>query len=183
MSNSEIAVVYRSKSGYTKKYAEWLAEALSCDRIEATDICANDLLSYRTIIYGGGLYMSGIQGLKRFLKMMDKVADINLIVFAVGATPVRQATTDELFALNFTPEQQKKIAFFYLRGGFEYARLTRIDKVLMTLLKVKLKNTKNPSPDDKGLLAAYEHPMDFTRKDKIAPIVAYVREKTVSTNE
>jgi menaquinone-dependent protoporphyrinogen IX oxidase len=182
MSNNKTAVVYRSKSGYTKNYAEWISQSLSCDLIEASEIKTNDLASYSTIIYGGGLYAGGIHGMRKFLKMMDKAPDTTLIVFAVGATPARKATTDELFTLNFTPEQQKKISFFYLRGGFEYARLTPIDKILMELLKIKLKRTKDPTPDNKGMLAAYEHPVDFTKKDKIAPIVTYVKEKMMSTN-
>ncbi len=66
--------------------------------------------------------------------------------------------------------------FFYLRGGFNYNKLPLFDKVLMTLLKWKLKTKKKEelTPDDIGMLEAYDKPVDFTRKSNIEEIVAYV---------
>ena len=47
-------VIYKSKYGSTKAYAEWIAEALSCQAVEAKSVKADDLLAYDTIVYGGG---------------------------------------------------------------------------------------------------------------------------------
>ncbi len=49
-------VVYKSKSGYTKTYAEWISSELNCDLKCAEDIKIDELLKYDVIIYGGGLY-------------------------------------------------------------------------------------------------------------------------------
>ena len=49
------AVIYKSKYGSTKKYAEWIGEELECDVLETGSVSADTLKKYDTIIYGGGL--------------------------------------------------------------------------------------------------------------------------------
>ena len=49
-------VIYKSKYGSTKTYAEWIASELSCEALDAKNIKADSLLEYDNIIYGGGLY-------------------------------------------------------------------------------------------------------------------------------
>lgn len=176
MSKSEkIVVVYRSKSGFTKNYATWLAEDLNCNLLEGSKITANDLLGYGTIIYGAGLYAIGISGIKLITKNYELLKGKRLIVFAVGASPMKQNIPGELMKANIPPEQQKYIELYYLRGGFDYSRLSPFYKFLMTLKKIQLKNNKNPDTDTKGMLASYEHPLDFTSKKNLEPIINSLR--------
>ncbi|MDF2537526.1 MAG: flavodoxin [Herbinix sp.] len=174
--NHNIAVVYRSKTGFTKNYANWLAEEFKCDLLEGEKVKASDLAKYQTIIYGGGMYAIGINGIKLITKNYRILKDKKLIVFSVGATPVRNATTEEIRKANIPAVMLDKIHFFYLRGGFDYSRLSPFHKFLMTLMKIKLKRMKNPDADAKGMLASYTHPLDFTNKKYIAPIVKCVKE-------
>ncbi|MGE1063556.1 hypothetical protein NXG27_13165 [Megasphaera paucivorans] len=78
---------------------------------------------------------------------------------------------------NFDLMQQKKIKFFYLRGGFDYSKLNFLDKFLMTLLKwkIKRKNKINLTADEIGMLAIYDKPADFTMKENIDTILNIVR--------
>lgn len=173
--NKKVAVVYRSKSGYTKKYATWLAEELRCDLFEGSKVKVADLMDYDTVIYGGGLYAVGINGVKLITGNYERLKDKKLIVFAVGSSPVRQKNIDQIRNHNIPKEQQNTISFFYLRGGFDFNRLTPFNKFLMNLLKIKLKRIKNPDEDIKGLLACYTRPEDHTDKKNIIPILDSVR--------
>jgi menaquinone-dependent protoporphyrinogen IX oxidase len=174
--NKKVVVVYRSGSGFTKNYATWLAEELHCDLLLGKNTKVSDLAAYDTIIYGGGLYAIGINGIKLITKNYEALKNKKLIVFAVGASPVREESTREVRKANIPAELFDKIQFFYLRGGFDYNRLSPINKFLMTLMKLKLKNTKNPDSDAKGMLASYDHPLDFTNKKYIKPILESVGE-------
>ncbi len=167
-------VIYKSKSGFVKKYAEWIAEELSADIFEASNISIDKLSGYDTIIYGGGLYAVGINGIKIITKNFSKLKDKNLVVFASGASPFREEVVSEVRNNNFNSEQQKHIRFFYMRGGFNYNKLNLIDKVLMKLLKFKLKKKSELTPDEKGMLSAYDNPVDFTRKKNIEKLIEYV---------
>jgi flavodoxin len=172
----KVAVVYRSKSGFTKKYAEWIAAATGADLIDGRAAKPKDLLAYNTIVYGGALYATGINGLSLITKNYEALKHKKLIVFTLGATPVRPEIVEEIRSKNFTAEQQQRIRFFMLRGGFDKNKLTLVDKALMVLLKANLKNRKAPTADERGMLAAYEHPLDFTDEKHVAPIVAAVLE-------
>jgi hypothetical protein len=79
---------------------------------------------------------------------------------------------------NFTPDQQKHIEFFYLRGGFNYNRLLPFDKMLMTLLswkiKIKKKQKKELIPDEIGMLAFLDKPVNFMKRKNIGEIIIYI---------
>lgn len=169
-------MVFRSKSGYTKKYAQWIAEKCGAELLDGKDTGIDDLLKYGTVVYGGGLYASGINGLSLIRDNMDKLSGKKLIVFAVGATPVRPEIYEEVKKMNLPDDRFGSVRFFMLRGGFDYGRLGFADKMLMNLLRIKLKSRKNPTADERGMLAAYSRPMDFTSEKALEPIIKAILE-------
>lgn len=171
------AVIYRSSTGFTKNYATWLSEELKCDLLEGKKTKINDLFKYDTIIYGGGLYAVGISGIKLITKHFDQLKGKKVIIFAVGASPVREETTKLLRKSNLPAEIDQQIQFFYLRGGFDYSRLSPFMKLLMNLKKQQVKASKDTNPDAKGFLASYERPLDFTNKKYITPILDCIKVK------
>lgn len=168
-------VIYKSKTGFTRKYAEWIAEELSADIFEASKVNINTLNKYDTIIYGGSLYAVGIIGVTLIKRNINKLKDKKLVVFATGASPSRDNVINEVIDKNFTVDEQKNIKFFYLRGGFNYNKLKPFDKFLMKLLKWKIKNKNHEalSADEIGMLAIYDKPVDFTDRNNIYKIITY----------
>lgn len=173
----KIAIVYTSKSGFTKQYAVWLSEALSAPLLELKATSAEHLKGFDIIVYGGGLYAAGIQGLKELKSWLPTLGSPKLVVFATGATPDREDVVPLLIQTNFTPEEQPSANVFYFRGGFDFAKLTTIDKILMTLMKWKIQTTpaEKRTADQRGMLASYEHPANFCRKEAIEPLVNFVK--------
>ncbi len=170
-------VIYKSKSGFTKEYAKWIAQGLSADIFEASKINIETLTDYDTIVYGGGLYAVGINGVELITQNLDKLKDKKIVVFATGASPFKEEVVSAVSNKNFTLEQQKQIRFFYLRGGFNFSKLKPIDKVLMTLMKwkMKMKDENKLAPDEIGMLSAYDNPEDYTTKKNIDELIAYVK--------
>ena len=168
-------VVYKSISGFTQKYAEWIAEELEADlfRIEKIDI--DLLLKYDLIIYGGSLHAVGISGVKIIKNNLSKLRNKNIIIFTTGASLPNESIVSEVKDSNFSVEEQKQIQFYYFRGGFDFNKLNLINKILMTLLKWKIKLKRDKAPDEKGMLAAYSRPMDFTKKENIKGLLEFVR--------
>lgn len=166
-------VIYKSKTGFSKKYAQWIAEELSADIFEVSKCNIESIETYDVVVYGGSLHAVGINGINFITKNFDKLKSKRIIVFATGASPARENVLNEVTNRNFTPEQQNYIKLFYLRGGFDYNKLGFVDKTLMTLLKLKIKNKKVLTPDEKGMLTAYDKPADFTKKENIKELIAY----------
>lgn len=166
-------VVYRSKTGYTERYANWIAEELGCD-IKA-DAEFSDIEAYDIIIYGGGMYVGGLNGSRLIKRNYGKLAGKKIVIFAVGSNPGREEELAEFWARLLDEEQLEAIPHFYLRGGFDYNKLGIADRILMNMLKKRLQSLKNPTEDELGMLAAYDTPVDFCSKENIEPLVACVR--------
>ena len=172
-SNRKPIVIYRSKYGSAKCYAEWIAEELSADLFDGTIVTINDLLKYDTIIFGGSLYAVGILGISLIKDHFEKIADKKVIIFSVGASPAVREALETVRNANFTPKMKLKVHYFHLRGGFDYSKLGFIHKIMMCMLKLKIKHKKpeDRSNDEKEMLSAYEKPVDFKNKKAISPII------------
>jgi flavodoxin len=168
-------VVYKSISGFTKKYAEWIAEELEADLLRLKKIDMDTLLKYDMIIYGGCLHAVGISGVNMIKNNLNKLRDKNIIIFTTGASPSRESIVSKVRDSNFSVEEQKQIQFYYFRGGFDFKKLNFTNKILMTLLKWKLTLKRDKTSDEKGMLAAYSKPIDFTKKENVKELLEYVR--------
>ncbi len=179
---SNAVVVFQSKYGSTKKYAQWIAEELSCELLERKKTKISDLEQYDTIIYGGGLYAGGVSGIDLLTKNFNTLADKTLILFTCGlADPTDSSNTDSIKeSLNkvFSPAMKEKVKVFHLRGGIDYATLGIVHKSMMGMLhKMMLK--KDPATltgEETEMLDTYGKSVDFIDRTTIAPIVDYVRE-------
>lgn len=170
-----IIVIYKSLSGYTKKYAQWISQELQSDLENIKHLNKNMLQKYDTIIFGGSLHAAGITGLNKIKNNMDILKEKNLVIFAVGASPSGENIAKEILNKNFSVHEQKFIKFYYLRGGFNFEKLDLIHKIIMTLFKWKLALSKNKTPEMEGMLSAYKNPVDFTRKENIKELVNDVK--------
>lgn len=174
---TKIAVIYKSNYGSTKKYAQWISEHLKADLFEQSEVLIDELDLYNTIIYGGGLYASGIIGSSFIKNNYEKLKQKQLIVFTVGLA----ATDDEsifkpIIDKNFSEKMQSNIKFFHLRGSINYKQLSISHKLLMFLLKTKLsfKDKRSFSIEDKQFIATYGKLANFTNQERLKPLLAYV---------
>ena len=56
-------IIYRSKTGFSRRYAQWLAEDLRCQAADYRERKRLRLPEYGTIILAGGLYAGQMSGL------------------------------------------------------------------------------------------------------------------------
>ncbi|PKM58182.1 MAG: flavodoxin [Firmicutes bacterium HGW-Firmicutes-3] len=173
----DTVVVYKSKTGYTKKYADWIAEELACKSYDYKSARSLNFSQYDTVIFGGSLYASGILGLKSFKKRLDFSKINKLLVFAVGATPPEADLEKMLTEKNVRKEERSMTKIFYMRGGFDYNSLNLVDKMLMSMMKrsIRKKKESDRTADENGMLAAFNQPLDFTNRKNILPIINYYR--------
>ena len=170
---NSIAVVYKSKYGSTKQYAEWIAEELNAILFEAASMKPSQLLDFDIVIYGGGLYASGINGVKLVTKNPCK----SLVVFTVGAADPNTTDYSEILSKNFSQEFLSKIKVFHLHGGIDYTRLSSVHKVMMAMVKrtrVDSKPQEHRSDEDRIFLETYGKKFDYKNKATIKPLVDYV---------
>ena len=160
--NEKTVVLYQSKTGYTKKYAVALAERLNCTLLEGSKVSVKDLSGYDTIFVGGGIYAGGINGAKLLTGNYEQLKNKQLILFAVGSSPVKEEVIDQLRKQNIPAEQQSRIKLYYLRGGFDYSKLSGFYKFMMSLMKKQLHKLEATTPEADQIFNDFSRPKDFT---------------------
>lgn len=170
-------VVYRSKYGSTKAYAEWISEELGCDIFEYKEIKIDDLLKYDTIIYGGGLYAEVINGVYLLTKNMDKLKGKKIAVYSTGITPLeyREYYDKLVIQKNFTPEMLEQIKVFNFMGKMILEELSLPHRTAIKALKALMKNKENPTEMEKLLITLCDASGDFTDKAAIKELIDYVK--------
>src|SRR3989304_7264060 len=108
---AQTLVIYKSISGFTKKYAQWIAEELQADLYDAKDFDPSKFPDYRVVVFGGSLHAVGINGVGIIKENLPLLEGKKVIIFGVGASPPRENVLDELKNKNFTPQQQNGIEF------------------------------------------------------------------------
>nr|WP_300093802.1 flavodoxin domain-containing protein [Sedimentibacter sp.] len=171
-----VAVIFKTKYGHTKKYAEWISQELKCDLFEQSEVSAEKMLEYDTLVYGGGLYASGILGIELITKNFSSLKDKILIVFTVGlADPEIKSQFEPIIQKNFTDEMQKSINIFHLRGGINYKELGIVHKAMMAALKSSVKKKDELTDEDRLMLETYGDQVEFSDKKTIEPLISFVR--------
>lgn len=170
-------VVYRSKYGATKKYAEWIAEELNCKAIENKNLKIEDLLEYDTIIYGGGLYAEVIDGVTLITKNLYKLEGKKLVVFSTGITPLRYTEYYDKLVIdkNFKPEMLDKIKIYNFMGKMIIDELSAVHRAALKTLKQIMSAKKNPNEMEKLLIELCETSGDFTDKNAIKDLINYAK--------
>ncbi len=170
-------VLYKSKYGSTKKYAEWIAEELSCDIKENKGIKPDELDGYDTIIYGGGLYAEVIAGVTLITKNLERLSGKKLIVYTTGITPLDYRDYYDRLVIykNFKPEMLSKIKVYNFMGKMILKELSPVHRAAIATLKKIMSGKENPTEMEKLLIDLCDADGDFTDRNAINDLIEYAR--------
>lgn len=168
-------ILYQSKYGATKKYAEWLQEATQFDCMETRKADIKNVKDYDVIILGGGVYAAGIAGLSFLKKNMQYLKGKKIAVFCVGASPYDEKAFTEVREHNLKDEL-KELPCFYCRGAWDEDAMHFLDRTLCKMLQnaVANKDPENCEPWEKALLSAVGQKCDWTDRKYLEPILEYI---------
>lgn len=170
-------VIYKTKYGSAKTYAEWIAEELGCDIADAKNVKIDDLGKYDTIICGGGLYAEIIAGASLITKNLDKLEGKKLIVFSVGITPLdcREYYDGLVIQKNFKGDSLSKIKVFNFLGKMIVSKLSLVHKTAIIALGKLMSSKENPTEMEKLLAELCSADGDFSDRNQIYELVKYAK--------
>jgi menaquinone-dependent protoporphyrinogen IX oxidase len=172
-------VIYKSKYGSTKTYAEWIAQELSCNAVERGEIKPEQLSDYDAIIYGGGLYAEVINGVSLITKNFERIKDKKIAVFSTGITPLdcRAYYDDYVIKKNFKDTSMlEKIKVFNFMGKMKTEELSFVHKTALKSLKKIMSSKETPSEMEKMLVDLCDADGDFSDKASIGDLIKYIKE-------
>lgn len=164
-------VIFNSKTGFTKRYAEWISTAAETDLMELSVAKKKDLTVYDAIIFGGWACAGSISRLNWFKDNMDRWANKKLIIFCVGASPLENPEIGPALRQNFTEEQFKKVSVFYCPGGLNYEKMSTSSKLMMKLFLKTLHLKKNKTESDLEMIRMISASYDISDQKYIEPIL------------
>lgn len=163
-------VIYNSQTGFTKRYAEWIAEESGADCFELKEAKKKNLDEYDAIVYGGWACAGSISKIGWFKGNINKWADKKLIVFCVGGSPEDNPDIDA-FLKNAFKDSENKVDVFYCQGGFNYEKMSVSSKVMMKMFTNMLKSKKDKTPEEENMIKMISSSYDISDKKYIKPIL------------
>ena len=169
-------ILYSSKYGATKRYANWLAEETGFDCIQTNKAKVEDVRKYDTILLGGGIYASAIAGLTFLKKHISQLQGKKIIVFCDGASPYEEKAFRQVVSHNMK-DSLAGLPCFYCRGVVDLGSMTFVDRCLCRMLQkaIAKKNPEDYEALEKALMEAGTQRCDWTDKAYIAPILEAIR--------
>lgn len=164
-------VVYQSQTGFTKQYAQWIAEAAGADSLSLREAKRQDLASYECLVFGGWACAGSISGLSWLKSHIEEWPDKKLIAFCVGGSPMDNPEIIPALRQNFSEAQQKRVEVFYCPGGFNYEKMSVSSKLMMKLFVKMLKAKKNPTEAEKEMARMISTSYDLSDPIYIQPIL------------
>jgi hypothetical protein len=156
-------VVYCSKTGFSRRYAEMLASELGCEALEYTS--KKQIRKNEEIIYVGWIFANKVKKLSAFKKYNVKA------VLAVGMSP-----KDEKI-IGYVKETNKKHLLgrelFYAQGGLDRDGHKGFHKMLLKMVaKSVIQENKY---EDRALISIFKNGGDFVSLDNLYELIKYVK--------
>ena len=163
-------VVYQSSTGFTAKYAGWIAEELGCETKPFKEVKAEELAGYDTVIYGGWIMAGMVSGYDKIKALTLK----NSVVFGVGMAVPSEEVTERIAKQNQIPEGR----FFYFEGGYAPEKIGFFQKMMMNMIKKSVEKKHEKTKEDIRMLETFQG-KDRTSKEAIKQLIQLVNEETL----
>ena len=168
----KIAVVYSSKSGHTKQYADWLKEEIDdIDIIPAATFSPSQTMAYKLIIFACGVYGDKLSIMDFIKKNITAMAPQKTMIMAVSwYTNDSEDAKKKLIEENYPEQFKNTVPIFVLNSGINKKSLSAMDKMKLTAAQVMIDKKDGRSSDDINALAIIKGYSDQTSKDNLASI-------------
>ena len=170
-------IIYNSQTGFTAKYAQWMAEATGAERLELKEAKKKRTAffdDYETIVFGGWVMGGNVSKLQWFEQHLNDWKDKQLAVFAVGASPEDSESVAEFLEKTFGGQQWKGVAHFYCQGGLNYDRMSAPNRMLMKMLKKSLDGKKDKTPQEEEMAQMLGRSYDISERRYAQPVIAWI---------
>lgn len=166
------AVIYHSNTGFTKRYAEWIAGETGADCFELSAAKKKDFSGYGAIVFGGWACAGSIRKLRWFKDNLDRWTGKKLIAFCVGGNPPENPEILPALKKNFSGAELDRVEVFYCPGGMNYEKMSAPLKLLMRIFVHALKAKKDKTETEEETIKQLSSSYDLSDKKYIAPIVS-----------
>ena len=169
-------IVYASRYGSTKRYADRLSELTGVEAVDYSKV--KDISAYDKVIYMGSILAGTVTGLKKTVSKMQ--AGQELVIVSVGMLdpkdPENVAGIRSIIKQQIPAEFYDESKIFHLHGCIDYPNLKLSHRMLMSMMRSMA--SKKPVDEldavSRTVLATYGQRIDnvdLSAMDNIVPSV------------
>ncbi|OGG47408.1 hypothetical protein A3D66_01440 [Candidatus Kaiserbacteria bacterium RIFCSPHIGHO2_02_FULL_50_9] len=173
--NKRTVVLYQSKYGSTKQYAEWLGESLGAPVFSIDGFSPEKLVRYDLVIVGGWIRIGKITCADFIAENWNLLKDKQVVVYSVSATKPGEPEVLDFYKSSFPLALRERIRFFPLWGRFRSADMA--DKFLMLVPKTALRIKLLLAPTE-GVRSRYQgitERFDHVERTALQPLIEYCK--------
>ncbi|MCX5773089.1 MAG: hypothetical protein NTX05_00515 [Fusobacteria bacterium] len=160
----KVKVLYLSKTGYSRRLAEFLAKGLDSS-VEELKIKKFEK-EYEYVVFTG-VYRGKLNGKKKLKKLFKKGLSLNIVT--VGATSKGKNYEHKLLSQNAYLNQAKY--FWYIQGGFDLLKCKFRDRLLIRGMLAGLKRKQNSlTSEERDLVKMCVTPFDGIKEGSVQAI-------------
>ncbi len=170
----KVAIVYTSKFGHTKQYADWLAAHLGkedADVINVATFNPTQLLAYKLIIFASGVYGDKMPVMDFVKKNIAGVSPAKTMFMAVSwYTTDSEEAVQKLMDENYPDQFKGKVPLYVLNSGIDKKKISVADKAKLLASQVMIEKKDGRSNDDINILAILKGYSDSTSEENLDSI-------------
>lgn len=170
-----IAIIYVSQTGFTKQYAEWLAEEVNGECMPFAEAEKMDFSEYDAIVFGSWCFAGTIKKLDWFKGNLTQWSDKKKIVYAVGASPAENPELQGALEKIFTGEEWNQVSVCYCPGGLRYENMKMGSKVMMKMFTKMMASKKDKTEEEKVMAEMIGKSYDISDRKYILPMVEFLK--------
>lgn len=167
-------IIYKSRTGFTERYAVWLSEALQCEAVPFEKAKTFLFSEYDVIIFGSSFRCGMIEEVKWYKETILPLGKEN-VVFVTGAMPAASSEIVKAFEQNFNREERKAVSYFYLQSGLDYEKLNLREKLMIRVFRKMMRNKRNQTDEERAFTETMQKSFDHTEKANMEPMLNYLQ--------
>lgn len=172
---NKIIIVYKSSTGFTRKYSEMIGSEIGCPFADHRSVTAEMLSEYDIVVFGSRAHAGTIDGYQKAKKLFQKSGARKFVLFVTGATPNEaEAVIREFWKQNLTPDELAEIPHFYMQSGLCYEKMAFSDRLMMKAAALMLKKKKDKDASDEAFQQAIASSYDISSETYIEPLVSFL---------
>lgn len=172
-------VIYNSQTGFTQKYAEWIAQGLKekgndTECLPLKKAAKKQLLNFDCIVFGSWCMAGSLVKIEWFAQKLPALKDKKTAIFACGATPVQAPEVKQFMESKLSSGVFAQTKAFYCQGGLNYNKMKLGSRMAMKALAKILSNKSGATAQEKEMAARISRNYDITEKQYADCIVEYL---------
>lgn len=178
-------IIYGSRFGSSKLFAESLSSKLNADKVDANDVTDEQVNQYSVIILGICLLEGQLQNARKMREWIEAYPNKKWIIYISGFSNPTMSDYKKILAEYFSKEMIATIPIFYLQCTIGHKRLELMQSVIqrlqteqnngITLDRIQL------TQDELELMAQYGTTYDRIQENELVPIIIIAQKYLTTT--